>query len=239
MNATHPPVATGSPAQPARHVCPWWIGYLLVSPLRAVFDPPARTLGPYIRPGMQVLDFGAGMGFYTIPAARLVGENGRVTAADVQPRMLAALARRAARAGLASRIETVAVPPDGLGDLEAARRFDLILAIHAIHETPDPAATFRRLASRLEPGGTLLLLEPRGHVTPADFEREVAAAVAAGLEPTASFNGRRGLGAALRAGAPEPAQLPPTGRASRGNGSVSRRPGAPPGRSSAAPRADA
>lgn len=208
MNATRPPVATEIPAQPDRHICPWWIGYLLVSPLRAVFDPPERTLAPYIRPGMQVLDFGAGMGFYTLPAARLVGEKGRVTAADVQPRMLAALARRAARAGLASRIETVAVPPDGLGDLEPGRRFDLVLAIHAIHETPGPAATIRRLASRLKPGSTLLLLEPRGHVTRADFAQEEAAAVAAGLEPMAKLEGRRGYGAVLRARAAEPAVLP-------------------------------
>jgi precorrin-6B methylase 2 len=43
------------------------------------------------------------MEFFTLELARLVGPAGRVVAIDVQPRMLAGLARSAARAGLAER----------------------------------------------------------------------------------------------------------------------------------------
>ena len=29
------------------HVCPWWIGYLLISPLRRLWQDPARLLAPH------------------------------------------------------------------------------------------------------------------------------------------------------------------------------------------------
>jgi cyclopropane fatty-acyl-phospholipid synthase-like methyltransferase len=37
-------------------------------------------LGPYVKPGMTVLDVGCGMGFFSIGMARMVGDEGRVIA---------------------------------------------------------------------------------------------------------------------------------------------------------------
>jgi SAM-dependent methyltransferase len=51
-----------------------------------------------------------------------------------------------------------------------------------VHETPSAEAFFREAATALKPGGELLLAEPGGHVTPETFERELAAAGAAGFE---------------------------------------------------------
>lgn len=83
-----------------QRVYPWWLGYLLVSPLRRLSQNPGKVLAPYVREGMTVLEPGRGMGFFTLELARLVGPSGRVVAVDIQPRMLAGLRRRAARAGL-------------------------------------------------------------------------------------------------------------------------------------------
>ena len=68
----------------AEHICPWWVGYLLVCPIRRWFQAPDKILSPYITEGMTVLDIGPAMGFFTIPAARMVGYSGKVIAVDVQ-----------------------------------------------------------------------------------------------------------------------------------------------------------
>jgi ubiquinone/menaquinone biosynthesis C-methylase UbiE len=72
----------------AHRVCPWWIGYLLLSPFRRWGQNPNAVLGPYVTRGMTVLDVGCAMGFFTLDLARLVGSNGRVIAVDLQSRML-------------------------------------------------------------------------------------------------------------------------------------------------------
>ena len=52
---------------------------------------PARILAPFVRTGMTVFEPGPGMGFFTFELARLVGPTGRVSAVDVQPKMIEAL----------------------------------------------------------------------------------------------------------------------------------------------------
>jgi len=165
----------------ARHVCPWWLGYWLVSPLRRLWQRPARTLGPFVRKGMLVLEPGCGMGFFTLDLARIVGPEGRVVAVDVQERMLAGLRRRAGKAGLSDRIEVRLAQPESLEVGDLAGRVDVALALHVVHEVPDAAAFFAEIAAVLKPGGTLLFVEPRGHVGSAAFEASVALAGQAGL----------------------------------------------------------
>ncbi len=162
-------------------VCPWWIGYFLVSPLRKLVQDPGAILGPFVREGMTVLEPGPGMGFFTLEAARRVGPRGRVVAVDLQPRMLAALRRRAARAGLADRVETREARPDTLGVADLAGKVDLVLALLVVHELPDPGRFFAEARAALAPGGKVLVVEPSGHVTAAAFEGSLAAAARAGL----------------------------------------------------------
>ena len=59
-----------------------------------------------MKPGDVAFEPGPGMGFFTLELARRVGPEGRVFTADIQPRMLKVLERRAAKAGVLSRIET-------------------------------------------------------------------------------------------------------------------------------------
>jgi predicted O-methyltransferase YrrM len=59
-----------------------------------------------------VLEPGPGMGSFTLELARRVGPNGRVIAVDVQPRMIAGLKRRLAKAGLLERVDARIAPPD-------------------------------------------------------------------------------------------------------------------------------
>ena len=103
------------------HVCPWWLGYLLASPLRRLLQDPAKILAPYIREGMTVLEPGPGMGFFTLELARLVGAGGRVIAVDVQPKMLDRLKRRAGTAGVSERVHARVCSSDSLGLADRSR----------------------------------------------------------------------------------------------------------------------
>lgn len=80
------------------HVCPWWGGYFIDNPLRLLHNAE-KILGPYVKPGMTVMDVGCGMGFFSIAMAQMVGDQGRVIAADLQEKMLDVLRRRAEKAG--------------------------------------------------------------------------------------------------------------------------------------------
>jgi ubiquinone/menaquinone biosynthesis C-methylase UbiE len=163
------------------HVCPVWIGYLLAHPIRKLFQNPARILAPHVKPKMTVVDIGCAMGFFTIPAAEMVGENGRVLAVDLQPKMLEKLKKRAAKAKVADRIETRVCPADSVGLSDLASQVDVVLAIAMVHETPNPERLLAELSRCLKPEGRLLVAEPRGHVSAAAFGDTLGWAAAAGL----------------------------------------------------------
>lgn len=165
----------------AQRVCPWWIGYLLVSPLRRLMCNPARLLAPYVREGMTVLEPGPGMGFFTLELARLVGTSGRVIAVDIQAKMLQGLKRRALRVRLLQRIEARLIPSDGMHLDNLAGHVDFILAYAMVHELPAGHPFFTESAQLLKSGASMLLVEPSGHVSEKKFDVELQAARAAGL----------------------------------------------------------
>jgi len=84
-----------------------------------------------IREGQVVLDFGCGSGTYTIPAARIVGEQGRVYALDKDGKTLDELMQKAKLAGLKNieRIDTSGELKFGLAD----QSIDLILLFDVFH----------------------------------------------------------------------------------------------------------
>jgi ubiquinone/menaquinone biosynthesis C-methylase UbiE len=161
------------------HVCPWWGGYFIDNRLRRLLHQPERILAPYVKPGMTALDFGCGMGFFAIPMARLVGSEGRVIAADLQPQMLAVLGKRAAQAGVADRIEALRCEPDMIGVGEPV---DFVLCFWSVHEVPDQSRLLAELNACLRREGRLLVAEPIGHVSRDAFNRTLSLAEELGLK---------------------------------------------------------
>ncbi|MGE5235423.1 MAG: class I SAM-dependent methyltransferase [Acidobacteriota bacterium] len=182
----------------AHRICPWWLGYALINPLRRWREDPVALLGPHVREGMVVLEPGCGMGYFTVPLARMVGPGGRVIAVDLQERMLAGLMRRARKAGVSARVEPRRAAADRLGIDDLADKVDLALALHMVHEVPDRRAFFAEVARALRPGGTMLVIEPKGHVTTDEFETTLAAAAQASLAPVERPASRTGRAALLR-----------------------------------------
>jgi len=109
-----------------------------------------------------VVDFGAGTGQFAIPAARRFG---RVTAVDVSPGMLEALAAKAdadAKAAAEAGGETTPVLEcvrGGFLSYFPAEPVDGVYTRHALHQLPDfwKAIALRRIADMLRPGGVLRL----------------------------------------------------------------------------------
>jgi ubiquinone/menaquinone biosynthesis C-methylase UbiE len=152
-------------------VCPPWLGYVLLNPLRRIIEDPRKMLGPFIHEGDTVLEPGCGMGYFTLPMARMVGENGRVIAVDMQDKMLSSLAKRAKKAGVENRIILHRARPRGM-DLDArVKNVDFAVAIHMVHELEQPEVFFSEIRKALKPGGNLLVVEPKGHVSWEDFDR--------------------------------------------------------------------
>jgi ubiquinone/menaquinone biosynthesis C-methylase UbiE len=165
----------------SHRVCPWWLGYFLISPLRRLLLNPDRVLSPFVREGMTVLEPGPGMGFFTVPLAGLVGPQGRVVALDVQPKMIAKLKRRLAKAGLQQRVDARLVAADSLGINDLSGKVDFTLAFAMVHEMPSAGQFFTEAAAASKPGARLLLVEPAGHVTAEEFEAELRDATRAGF----------------------------------------------------------
>jgi len=181
-------------------VCPWWLGYFLVTPIRRLLHDPEKILTPYVHEGMTVLEPGPGMGFFTVELARLVGTSGRVIAVDIQPRMLDGLKRRLAKAGLVGRVDARLAEPNSMGLADLAGRVDFAVAFAVVHEFPENSFFFSEVFQVLKDGACLLLVEPTGHVSATQFETELAEAAKAGLIPAEHPSIRRSHAALLKKG---------------------------------------
>jgi len=95
-----------------------------------------------IKRGQIILDFGCGSGAYAIPAARIVGEQGRVYALDKDKEALDELMQKAESAGL-KNIEGM----DTSGELEIEltdESVDVVLLFDVFHSFYFPRADDRR-----------------------------------------------------------------------------------------------
>jgi len=180
----------------AGHVCPPSVGYWLLNPFRKLLESPKKLLGPFVSEGMTVLEPGPAMGFFTLPLARMVGPKGKVVVVEVQQRMLDVLEKRARKKGLLDRIDTRLAKNGDMGLSDLLGRVDFAAALHVVHEVPDQPAFFRDIFAALKPGGKLLIVEPKGHVSPEAFEKNLKKAKALGFAP-ADLPGKIGRRSAL------------------------------------------
>ena len=76
---------------------------IMESRLRYKFFGPTKILqGAGIHSGMKVLEVGCGTGFFTITAARMLGEQGALIAMDLLPQSVEAVAKKVQAAGLSN-----------------------------------------------------------------------------------------------------------------------------------------
>ncbi|WP_294171654.1 bifunctional 2-polyprenyl-6-hydroxyphenol methylase/3-demethylubiquinol 3-O-methyltransferase UbiG [uncultured Sphingomonas sp.] len=105
-----------------------------------------------VRPlaGRTALDVGCGAGLLCEPLTRLGAE---VTGVDAAPELIAAARAHAAGQGLAIDYRACGVE-------EIGGQFDLVTAMEVIEHVASPEGFLRDLATRLAPGGLLILSTP-------------------------------------------------------------------------------
>lgn len=161
-------------------ICPWWLGYLLLSPIRKLFNHPVRMLAPFVEEGMTVLDYGCAMGYFSIPMARLVGREGVVYCVDIQEKMLDTLKKRALKYGVSGQVKPLLTNVDYRPD-ELTGVVDFALLFAVAHEVPDKKKLFNELSKVLKTGGLVYLSEPKGHVSITEFKQSVNRAIESGF----------------------------------------------------------
>tara|TARA_B100000745_G_scaffold291264_1_gene230875 strand:- start:18210 stop:18743 length:534 start_codon:yes stop_codon:yes gene_type:complete len=115
-----------------------------------------------LRDGMRVVDIGSGVGHYTLAAAPIVGEEGRVYAVDVQEPVLKALKREVVERGF-SNVSTI------WGDIEQqfgtklkGEVIDAVIIANTLFQLDDKNAAVKEIKRILKPGGLVLAVDWAG-----------------------------------------------------------------------------
>lgn len=132
---------------------------IMESRFRYRFFGPMRVLqGAEFRPGQTVLEVGCGTGFFTLPLARLLGDQGSLMAMDVLPASVEAVSKKVQAADL----KNVRVfQGDVLNTKLAAESVDVALIFGVI---PAPMLPMEKLLAEmrriLKPGGIMAVWPP-------------------------------------------------------------------------------
>jgi demethylmenaquinone methyltransferase/2-methoxy-6-polyprenyl-1,4-benzoquinol methylase len=131
-------------------------GSAMESRLRRLLHDPAKILdGADIRPGQTVLEVGSGTGFFTIPAARLIGDQGSLIAMEPLKVYVERLNEKVKAADLRN---VQVVRRDALDTGLDAASLDKVLLFGVL---PFPSLPLNRLLPEmhrvLKPNGTLAL----------------------------------------------------------------------------------
>jgi len=131
----------------------------LIRPSRAKQENTEKLLQALqLKPGMVVCDMGCGNGYYTVPIAKRVGEEGTVLAVDIQQPMLDMLMERVNEAGL----NNVKPIKGKLGDPNLPKgELDMVLMVDVYHEFANPEAMLTAIRESLKPDGVVALAEFR------------------------------------------------------------------------------
>jgi SAM-dependent methyltransferase len=135
----------------------------------SIFDSPGRDerlqinrvmdiLG--ITPGKTVADVGAGSGWFTVRAARRVGEGGVVYAVDINPESIRYVEARAQKEKL-HNVKTVLSKPDD--PLLPAGAVDAVLLLKTYHEVAEPVALLQNLRASLRSGAKVGIIDRNGN----------------------------------------------------------------------------
>jgi ubiquinone/menaquinone biosynthesis C-methylase UbiE len=135
----------------------------------SIFDSPGRDERLQINRVMEILnitagksvaDIGAGSGWFTVRAARRVGEGGVVYAVDINPEAIRYIDNRAQKEHLGN-VKTILGKEDN--PLLPAAAVDSVLLLKTYHEVAEPVVLLRNLRASLRPGAKVGIIDRNGN----------------------------------------------------------------------------
>lgn len=132
-----------------------------------LINPPKVLEKLGIKEGQTILDFGCGPGSFTIPAAKLVGERGKIYALDIHPLAIKAVRKKAQKYGL-TNIETIFSDRDTWLPEESV---DVVLLYGIFHMIKDKQGVLKELHRLMKANGLLSIMV--GPMKPAEVQQIV------------------------------------------------------------------
>jgi ubiquinone/menaquinone biosynthesis C-methylase UbiE len=131
------------------------------NPILPIFRSPERLLAAAgIGAGQSVLEVGCGPGFFTIPAAKVVGEEGNIYAVDVHPAAIAKVKKRIDSGGIRN-VTPILSNASGTGLPD--KSIDLAFVFGLLHIAGGIEDVLSEAHRVLKPGGILSFEKTRGH----------------------------------------------------------------------------
>ena len=129
------------------------IGRLIGKEREIELPPETFLVEQGLKEGMVFADIGCGPGFFSIPAAKIVGSTGTVLAVDLQEEMLVELQKRSSMQNIISiKSEENAIPIED-------NKADLALLAFVLHEAVDKVAFLKELRRVIKEGGKALIVD--------------------------------------------------------------------------------
>jgi len=120
--------------------------------LRSIFKKPERILREMgLREGQTVLDYGCGIESFSIPAAKLVGDDGTVYALDIHPLAIKAVEKKIEKKQIANIKTILSARGTGLPDGSV----DVVLLYDVFQMVSDKEKLLEELHRVLKLGGVL------------------------------------------------------------------------------------
>ena len=123
-----------------------------------------------INAGKNVADIGAGSGWFTVRAARRVGDQGKVYAVDINLEAIRYIEERSQKEGL-HNIKGILGKEDN--SLLPDSDVDAVLLLKTYHEVAKPVALLRNLRASLRPGAKVGIIDRNGNGENHGVQKEV------------------------------------------------------------------
>jgi SAM-dependent methyltransferase len=133
------------------------------NPKRDAWQKPDAVVAKLaLAPTASIADIGAGTGYFSMRFAKAVPQ-GKVFAIDLEQTLLEHIKKRAAKAGLEQRIQTVQASAT---DANVPQAVDVIFLCNTYHHIGQRVQYFAKLKSKLNKGGRIVVVDYKGGELP-------------------------------------------------------------------------